>query len=135
MVSAAGFVLDYEWYWRIYEGDAVFDDTPGATAARDFLLPLAWLAKGRFVLDQVRVDADGNGVSFRVGEHATAIRCSGMRIDDFINAINASFAEAKLDEMFALVATRRYELRGVLVPRDQPPKDAVRIRARGTTPP
>ena len=135
MVSAAGFVLDYEWYWRIFEGEAVFDDAPGATAARDFLLPLAWLAKGRFVLDQVCVDADGNGVSFRVGAHATAIRCNGMRIDDFISALNASFAEAKLDLMFALVATRRDELRGVLVRRDQPPTNAVRIRARGTTPP
>jgi len=135
MVSGTGFVLAYEWYWKIFEGDAVFDDAPGATAARDFLLPLAWLAKGRFVLDQVAVDRDGDGVSYRVGDRAIAIRCRDMRVDDFIAAVNAGFSAAKLDVQFALVAMRRYELRGVLVPRDERPAAMVRVRARGTTPP
>src|SRR5262249_45214319 len=112
-------------------------------------LPLAWLAKGRFALDQIEVDRDGHGVSYRLGPlhsaitasgvagrgHTAAIRCCGMRVDDFIAAINASFVAAELDLQFAAVAARRYELHGVLVARGERPANVVRLRARGTTPP
>jgi hypothetical protein len=130
--TAGGFVLDSEWYWRIFEGDATFGDAPGATAARDFLHPLAWLARGRVAIDQITVDPDGDGVGFRVAEQPIAIRCRGLRLDRFIDAINHSLAEARLDLAFTIVESRRYELRGVLVPRAE-----LRHRAfaRGTLPP
>lgn len=132
MAIGGGFVLESEWYWRIFEGDARFDDAPGKTAARDFLRPLAGLAKDRFALDDIAVDPDGDGVQFRVADHAVAIRCRGLRIEQFVAAINEALAAADLDLRFAIVESRRYELRGVLVDRT----DAVRSRtARGTPPP
>src|SRR5215468_9877414 len=132
MALGAGFVLESEWYWRIFEGDARFDDTPGESAARDFLWPLAGLAKGRFALDDIAVDPDGDGVRFRVADRAVAIRCRGLRVEQFVASINAALAAAELDVRFAIVESRRYELRGVLVGKDE----AVRGRiARGTSPP
>ena len=132
MANGGGFVLDSEWYWRIFEGDARFDDAPGKTAARDFLWPLAGLAKGRFALDDVAVDPDGDGVRFRIADRSVAIRCRGLRIEQFVASINDALAAAELDVRFAIVESRRYELSGVLVGKD----DAVRGRtARGTSPP
>ena len=132
MATGGGFVLESEWYWRIFEGDARFDDAPGKTAARDFLWPLAGLAKGRFALDDVAVDPDGDGVRFRIADHRVAIRCRGLRLDQFVASINDALAAAELDVRFAIVESRRYELRGVLVGTH----DAVRDRiARGTSPP
>ena len=132
MPIGGGFVLESEWYWRIFEGDARFDDAPGKTAARDFLQPLAGLAKGRFALDEIAVDPDGDGVQFRVADRPVAIRCRGLRIEQFVASINVALAAAELDVRFAIVESRRYELRGVLVPRDE----TVRCRvARGTPPP
>ena len=107
-------MLESEWYWRIFEGDARFDDAPGQTAARDFLHPLAGLARGQFALEDIAVDPDGDGVHFRVAEHPVAIRCRGLRVDRFVAEINRGLAEAKLDLAFAIVESRRYELRGVL---------------------
>jgi hypothetical protein len=132
MAIGGGFVLESEWYWRIFEGDARFDDAPGKTAARDFLWPLAGLAKGRFALDDIAVDPDDGGVRFRVADHAVAIRCRGLRIEQFVASINDALAAAELDVRFAIAPSRRYELRGVLVDR----ADVVRSRmARGTPPP
>ena len=132
MANGGGFVLDSEWYWRIFEGDARFDDAPGKTAARDFLWPLAGLAKGRFALDDVAVDPDGDGVRFRIADRTVAIRCRGLRIEQFVASINDALAAAELDVRFAIVESRRYELRGVLVDRTE----AARSRnARGTPPP
>jgi len=132
MANGGGFVLDSGWYWRIFEGDARFDDAPGKTAARDFLQPLAGLAKGRFALDDVAVDPDGDGVRFRIADRTVAIRCRGLRIEQFVASINVALAAAELDVRFAIVESRRYELSGVLVGKD----DAVRSRtARGTSPP
>jgi hypothetical protein len=116
MTIGGGFVIDSEWYWRIFEGDARFEDAPGRTAARDFLHPLARLAGDRFSLDDIAVDPDGDGVSFRVAAHPVAIRCRGLRVDRFVEAINRELAAAKLDLAFAIVESRRYELRGVLLP-------------------
>ena len=132
MANGGGFVLDSGWYWRIFEGDARFDDAPGKTAARDFLWPLAGLAKGRFALDAVAVDPDGDGVQFRIADRPVAIRCRGLRLEQFVASINDALAAAELDVRFAIVESRRYELSGVLVGKD----DAVRGRiARGTSPP
>jgi hypothetical protein len=115
MTHGGGFVLESEWYWRIFEGDARFDDAPGQTAARDFLWPLAALARGQFALDDIVVDGDGEGVRFRIAGHAVEIRCRGLRVDDFVAAINRELAAAAIDQRFAIVESRRYELRGVLV--------------------
>jgi hypothetical protein len=132
MATGGGFVLESEWYWRIFEGDARFDDAPGKTAARDFLWPLAGLAKDRFALDDVAVDPDGDGVRFRIADRPVAIRCRGLRIEQFVASINDALAAAELDVRFAIVESRRYELSGVLVGKDE----AVRGRiARGTSPP
>ena len=132
MAIAGGFVLDSDWYWRIFEGEATLGASPGATAARDFLTPLAQLARDQVAIDAIAVDSDGEGVTFRIGEHPVAIRCSNLSVDRFVEVINRSFAEAKVDVAFAIVESRRYELRGVLVERGE-----LRGRrfARGTTPP
>ena len=132
MVNGGGFVIDSEWYWRIFEGSARFDDEPGATAVRDFLHPLAGLARDHVVIDQIEIVGDGDGVQFRIGAQPIAITCRGLRIERFVDAINQGLAAAKLDLAFAIVESRRYELRGVLLPRDE-----VRRRsfARGTLAP
>lgn len=111
-----GFVIDSDWYWRIFEGDATFDDAPGRTAVRDFLAPLARLAGDRFALSDIAVDPDGDGVQFRIADQTAAIRCRGLRVDRFVQEINRALAAAGLDVAFAIVESRRYELRGVLVP-------------------
>jgi len=116
MTLGGGFVIESEWYWRINEGDARFDDAPGSTAARDFLRPLAGLARGQFALDDITVDADGDGVQFRIAGHGVAIRCRGLKLDEFIAAINRELAAAEVATRFAIVESRRYELRGVLQP-------------------
>jgi hypothetical protein len=129
MAIGGGFVLDSEWYWRIFEGEATFGDAAGATAARDFLHPLAQLAKDRVAIDQIAVDPDGDGVSFRVAERPVAVRCRGLRVDRFMAVINRSLADAELDLAVAIVESRRYELRCVLAPRNEIPHRAF---ARGT---
>jgi len=132
MAIGGGFVLDSDWYWRIYEGEATLGDTPGATAVRDFLMPLSRLAKDRVAIDSIAVDPDGDGVSFRIADQPVAIRCRDLRVERFVEAVNQSFVAAKVDLAFAIVESRRYELRGVLVARGE-----LRGRrfARGTTPP
>ena len=130
--TSVGFVLDSEWYWRIFEGEATFGDAAGATAARDFLRPLAWLAKDRVAIDEIAVDPDGDGVSFRIAERPVAVRCRNLRVERFIDLINQSLAEAQLEFALAIVESRRYELRCVLVPRDELPR---RVFARGTLAP
>ncbi len=132
MAIGGGFVLESEWYWRIFEGDARFDDAPGKTAVRDFLWPLAGLAKDRFAIDDIAIDPDGDGVRFRIADRPVEIRCRGLRIEQFVASINDALAAAELDVRFAIVESRRYELRGVLLDRG----DRVRSRiARGTPPP
>jgi hypothetical protein len=131
MAIGGGFVLDSDWYWRIFEGEATLGDAPGATAARHFLHPLARLAKDCVAIDQIAIDPDGDSVSFRIGEHPVTIRCRGLRVDRFVEAINRSLADAEVDLALAIVESRRYELRGVLVPRSELPR---RPFARGTLP-
>lgn len=132
MATGGGFVLESEWFWRIFEGDARFDDAPGRTCARDFLWPLAQLAKGQFALDGIAVDADGDGVQFRLADQPMAIHCRDLRLDQFIAQINDALAAAEVDVRFAIVESRRYELRGVLLAKDEVSRDRI---ARGTPPP
>jgi hypothetical protein len=132
MAIGGGFVLDSDWYWRIFEGEATLGDRPGATAAHDFLMPLSRIARDQVAIDAIAIDPDGDGVTFRIGEHPVAIRCRDLRVDRFVEAVNRSLADAKIDLAFAIVESRRYELRGVLVARSEVP---VRRFPRGTTPP
>lgn len=125
-MALGGFVLESAWYWRIFEGDARFEDAPGWTAARDFLYPLAGVAKGRFALDDIAVDADGDGVRFRIAEQPVAIRCRDLRVDRFVAAINQGLAAARVDLTFAIVESRRYELRGVLLAAGETARPALR---------
>ena len=67
-----------------------------------------------------------------VGDHPVAIRCRDLRVERFVEAVNRSFLDAKVDLAFAIVESRRYELRGVLVARSELQG---RGFARGTLPP
>ena len=113
------YVLDFHWYWALFEGEAI-SDRFGVCAARDFLRPLAhFLGPGHFVLDAIAIDADELGVTYRVDGVAHAIRFDGVAPRAFVDYLLARINEtlARTDHMFALVVPRRYELRGVLVPR------------------
>ncbi len=118
MIDGA-FHLDSAWYWRLFEGAPVFGDGAGREVARDFLRPLAGIAKGRVAIGDIEVDDDGDGVKFTVDTRPVAIRCRGLRVERFVDAINHSLAEATHGFVFAIVEARRYELRGVLVTRDE----------------
>lgn len=132
MALGGGFVLDSDWYWRIFEGEATLGDNPGEAAAKDFLMPLARLARDHVAIDAIAIDPDGDGVSFVIGDHPVSIRCRDLRVDHFVDAVNRSLADAKVELAFAIVESRRYELRGVLIPRSELPH---RRLARGTLPP
>lgn len=127
-----GFWIDAEWYWRIFEQDARFHDEPGLTAARDFLHPIAALVKDRVAFDHIEVDADGEGVHVQIGELAVAIQCRDLKLEHLVDTINQSFLLCNLDLAIAIVEARRYELRAVLIRRDEARH---RRFARGTRPP
>ena len=114
-LTSAGFAFEPDWYWRIVEGDGTF----GATAARACLIPLGKLAHGRFVLDAITADADDQIVRFRLDGAAIAIAVGiwspRTSADRFVIDLNRHLRP--LDHAFALVVPRRYELRGVLLPR------------------
>lgn len=131
MTARVSFVLESEWYWRIFEGNARFDDEPGDTAARDFLYPLARLAAGQFALNAIQVDAGGDTVRFRIEDRPFAIDCRGLSVERFVAAVNRGLAELQLDYAFAIVESRRYELRGMLLRADEA---SHRRFARGTPP-
>ena len=112
-LAAAGFVIENEWYWRITENAQSFDVT---SAVRDFLAPLARHAKGKLPITDIAADLDA--VSFTLGETHVAIKVSvglsdRVAINHFISDLNRAIAPTGF--AFALVAPRRYELRGVLV--------------------
>lgn len=127
-----GFWIDTEWYWRIFEQDARFHDEPGRTAARDFLYPIAALVKDQIVFDHIEVDADGEGVRARIGELDVAIHCRDLKLEHLVDTINQAFLLCHLDLAFAIIESRRYELRGVLMRREEAKH---RRFARGTRPP
>lgn len=112
-LAAVGFVIENEWYWRISENAQSFDVT---AAVRDFLAPLARYAKGKLALTDIAADLDG--VSFMLGETQHSIKvvvglADRTAINHFVDDLNRAIASTGL--AFALVAPRRYELRGVLL--------------------
>lgn len=112
-LAAVGFVIENEWYWRISENAQSFDVT---AAVRDFLAPLARYAKGKLALTDIAADLDG--VSFMLGETQHSIKVAvGLAdrtaIHQFVGDLNRAITSTGL--AFALVAPRRYELRGVLL--------------------
>ena len=114
-LASAGFAFRAEWYWRIAEGDGVFDPF----AARACLVPIAHLAADRFVIDAIVADPLARTLAFTLEaeRHAIAIARGPARVaaDHFVTALNELLAT--YDVAFALVIPRRYELRGVLLPR------------------
>lgn len=112
-LAAAGFVIESEWYWRITENAQSFDV---AAAVRDFIAPLARHAKGKFAITEIAADLDE--VCFMLGETQVVIKISAgvsdrVAINHFISDLNLAIASTGF--AFALVAPRRYELRGVLL--------------------
>jgi len=132
MAVGGSFVIDSEWYWRIFEDDPRFAAGEAARIARDFLRPLAHLAKDHVAITEIVVDPDGDGVTLRVADQPVAIRCAGLRVERFVDELNRHLGDAQAEVAFALVESRRYELRGALVAR----RDAARrVFARGTLTP
>jgi hypothetical protein len=112
-LAAAGFAIESEWYWRITENAQSFDV---AAAVRDFIAPLARHAKGKFAITEIAADLDE--VCFLLGDTQVAIKVSAgvsdrIAINHFIGDLNHAIAATGF--AFALVAPRRYELRGVLL--------------------
>jgi len=114
-LANAGFAFEPDWYWRIVEGDGTF----GAAAARACLLPLGKLAHGRFALDAIASDPDDQVVRFQLDGSPIALEvgiwCARASADRFVMDLNRHLL--RVDHAFALVVPRRYELRGVLLPR------------------
>ncbi len=114
-LASAGFAFRSEWYWRIAEGDGEFDPF----AARACLMPIAQLAGQRFVIENIVADPLAFTLAFTLdGERVEIAIARGparAAADHFVTALNAWLA--KHDVAFALVIPRRYELRGVLLPR------------------
>jgi hypothetical protein len=114
-LASAGFAFGAEWYWRIVETDGTF----GARAARACLLPLARLAQDRFVLEDIVAEQDDRIVRFRLDgvpiALAVGIAPARYAADRFVIDLNLHLR--RLGHAFALVVPRRYELRGVLLPR------------------
>jgi hypothetical protein len=112
-LAAAGLVIVSDWYWRITENAQSFDV---AAAVRDFVAPLARHAKGKFAITEIAADLDE--VRFLLGETQVEIKISAgvsdrVAINHFIGDLNHAIAATGF--AFALVAPRRYELRGVLL--------------------
>jgi len=117
---ARTFLIENEWYWRITENASSFT---ASAAVRDFLQPLARLAKGRFELADMIAEADDRGLSFRVGTSTTQIRLGsgGDRavVNTFVGDINRALAVGEVGFALALIVPRRYELRGALFTEDE----------------
>ncbi len=116
-LGAAGFPLDPEWYWRIAESASSLN---AEAAARDFITPLARIAAGRFAITAVAIDDDIRGLRLRVDDLLVEIRLARdtsdrVAINRLVADLNAAFAALKLGRSFAIVAPRRFELRGVLL--------------------
>jgi hypothetical protein len=114
-LANAGFAFRPEWYWRIVEADGTF----GASAARACLLPLSQLARGRFSLADIEVTSDDRFVQFRIEETPITLQVGvsqpRLAADRFVVDLNRYLR--KVGHLFALVVPRRYQLRGVLLPR------------------
>jgi len=109
-----GFVIGSEWFWRISENAKSFD---AEAAVRDFLQPLARVAKDTFTMRELV--ADGEHVRFVLGDEPVAIRLDSRANDrgalkSFIADLNRALAAT--GHAFAIESPRRYELLGVLAP-------------------
>lgn len=117
---ARTFLIENEWYWRITENATSFT---AQAAVRDFLQPLAKLAKNRFELDEIVADGDDRGLAFRVKTSTTQLRlgAGGDRavVNNFVGDINRALAIAETGYSLALIVPRRYELRGALFTEDE----------------
>ena len=117
---ARTFLIENEWYWRITENATSFT---AQAAVRDFLQPLAKLARTRFEIDDILADEDDRGLAFRIKTSTTQLRLGsgGDRavVNNFIGDINRALAIAETGYAMALIVPRRYELRGALFTEDE----------------
>lgn len=116
-LARAGFVIENEWYWKLTEGALTFN---AAAAVRDFLAPLARHAKGRLAITEIAMEVDE--VRFAIGEVTHSIPLQAAPNDRAaIHRFVSDLDRAILDTgyQFALVTPRRYELRGVLLTREE----------------
>ena len=116
-LSRSGFAIENEWYWKINENAQSFDVT---AAVRDFLAPLARLAKDRVAITEVA--ADLAEVRFLLEGQPVTIKISAglhdrVAVNHFVGDLNRALSQHHL--AFALVVPRRYELRGVLLTEDE----------------
>lgn len=116
-LAERGFAIENEWYWRISENAQSFDAT---AAVRDFLVPLARLAKGTVAITEITTELDE--VRFLIaGEQVTIRLAPGthdrLAINHFVGDLNRGLAPTH--HAFALVSPRRYELRGMLLTDDE----------------
>jgi hypothetical protein len=116
-LARRGFVIENEWYWRITENAQTFDPD---SAVRDFLVPLARAAKSTLAIDgivadaaSVRLQIDGQPAELAVERGAH----DRVAVNHFVGELNRALATTR--HAFALVAPRRYELRGVLLTDDE----------------
>lgn len=117
---ARTFLIENEWYWRITENATSFT---AQAAVRDFLQPLAKLARTRFEIDDIVADEDDRGLAFRIKTSTTQLRLGsgGDRaiVNNLIGDINRALAIAETGYAMALIVPRRYELRGALFTEDE----------------
>lgn len=112
-----GFTIENEWFWRINEGAQTFDAT---AALRDFLTPLARLAKGTLAITELV--ADGGELRFLLAGEAVALSIVAgatdrIAISHFVSDLNRALGSTH--HQFGLIVPRRYELRGVLLTDDE----------------
>jgi hypothetical protein len=118
-LTRVGFLIENEWYWKINEGAQTFD---AVAAVRDFLAPLARHAKGKLAITDISSEVDE--VRFTIGEVTYSVPIYGgvsdrVAVNHFVADIDRALVTAKTGYQFALVAARRYELRGVLLTHDE----------------
>lgn len=117
---ARTFLIENEWYWRITENATSFT---AQAAVRDFLQPLAKVARTRFEIDDIVADSDDRGLAFRIKTTTTQLRLGsgGDRavVNNLIGDINRALAIAETGYAMALIVPRRYELRGALFTEDE----------------
>jgi hypothetical protein len=116
-LARLGFAIENEWFWKITENAQTFDVT---CAVRDFLAPLARHAKDKLALTDIA--ADLTEVRFALKTEPVAIKVSvglhdRVAVNQFVGDLNRALS--KLHYAFALVAPRRYELRGVLLTEEE----------------
>jgi hypothetical protein len=116
-LSRRGFAIENEWYWRITENAQSFD---AEAAVRDFLVPLARLAKD--VIAITELTSDSSTIRFVLGTEPITIQLAPgaqdrVALNHLVGDVNRLLAPSK--HAFAVVSPRRYELRGVLLTEDE----------------